>query len=103
MIKMKQLKETYINTLVDNMSMEDFKQYVKNDMSDFLCYCSESEVIKNCSSIDARGRYTCVVNTGTRSYDFLQSDFAFPGQFPPGIGFRQHPAAHQPASASAPG
>ena len=47
MTKMKQLKETYINTLVDNMSMEDFKQYVKNDMSDFLCYCSESEVITN--------------------------------------------------------
>ena len=40
-------KETYINTLVDSMSMEDFKQYVKNDMADFLCYCSESEVIKN--------------------------------------------------------
>ena len=36
MTKMKQLKETYINTLIDNMSMEDFKQYVKNDMSDFL-------------------------------------------------------------------
>ena len=47
MTKMKQLKETYINTLIDSMSMEDFKQYVKNDMSDFLCYCSESEVIKN--------------------------------------------------------
>ena len=47
MTKTKQLKETYINTLVDNMSMEDFKQYVKNDMSDFLCYCRESEVIKN--------------------------------------------------------
>ena len=46
MTKMKQLKETYINTLIDNMSMEDL-QYVKNDMSDFLCYCSESEVIKN--------------------------------------------------------
>ena len=38
-------KETYINTLVDSMSMEDFKQYVKNDMADFLCYCSESEVV----------------------------------------------------------
>ena len=47
MTKMKQLKETYINTLVDNMSMEDFKQYVKNDMADFLQYCSDSEVITN--------------------------------------------------------
>ena len=47
MTKMKQLKETYINTLVDNMSMEDFKQYVKNDISDFLQYCSDSEVITN--------------------------------------------------------
>ena len=39
------LKETYINTLVDNMSMEDLQQYVANDMADFLQYCSESEVI----------------------------------------------------------
>ena len=38
-------KETYINTLVDNMSMEDFRQYVKNDMADFLYNCSESEVL----------------------------------------------------------
>ena len=46
-MKAKQLKETYINTLVDTMSMEDFKQYVKNDMADFLQYCSDSEVITN--------------------------------------------------------
>ena len=38
-------KETFINTLIDSMSMEDFRQYVRNDMADFLCYCSESEVI----------------------------------------------------------
>ena len=36
---------TLINTLVDNMSMKDLQQYVANDMKDFLCYCSESEVI----------------------------------------------------------
>ena len=41
------IKETLINTLIDNMSMEDFKQYVKNDISDFLQYCSDSEVITN--------------------------------------------------------
>ena len=46
-MKAKQLKETYINTLVDSMSMEDLQQYVANDMADFLCYCNESEVIKN--------------------------------------------------------
>ena len=40
-------KETYINTLVDSMSMKDLQQYVANDMADFLQYCSESEVIKN--------------------------------------------------------
>ena len=40
-------KETYINTLVDSMSMEDLQQYVANDMADFLYNCSESEVIKN--------------------------------------------------------
>ena len=39
------IKETYINTLVDNMSMEDFRQYVRNDMADFLYNCSESEVL----------------------------------------------------------
>ena len=38
-------KETYINTLIDNMSMEDFRQYVANDMASFLYYCSESEVV----------------------------------------------------------
>ena len=42
---MKLNKETYINTLVDSMSMEDFRQYVANDMASFLYYCSESEVI----------------------------------------------------------
>ena len=42
---MNQIKETYINTLVDSMSMEDLQQYVANDMADFLQYCSESEVI----------------------------------------------------------
>ena len=36
-----------INTLIDSMSMEDLKQYVENDMTDFLQYCNESEVIKN--------------------------------------------------------
>ena len=41
------LKETYINTLVDSMSMEDLQQYLENDMADFLYNCSESEVIKN--------------------------------------------------------
>ena len=42
-----EMKETLINTLVDSMSMEDFQQYVRNDMADFLYHCSESEVIKN--------------------------------------------------------
>ena len=42
---MKLNKETYINTLVDSMSMEDFRQYVANDMASFLYYCSESEVL----------------------------------------------------------
>ena len=36
---------TLINTLVDSMSMEDFRQYVANDMKDFLYNCSESELI----------------------------------------------------------
>ena len=40
---------TLINTLVDNMSMKDLQQYVANDMKDFLCYCSESELINEIS------------------------------------------------------
>ena len=39
------LKETYINTLIDSMSMEDLQQYVANDMANFLYNCSESEVV----------------------------------------------------------
>ena len=42
---MNQIKETYINTLIDSMSMEDLQQYVANDMADFLYNCSESEVL----------------------------------------------------------
>ena len=41
------IKEKYINTLVDSMSMEDLQQYVANDMADFLYNCSESEVIND--------------------------------------------------------
>ena len=40
-----QLIDKYITTVVDSMSMEDFRQYVRNDMNDFLYKCSESEVI----------------------------------------------------------
>ena len=39
------LKETYINTLIDSMSMEDLQQYVANSMADFLYNCSESDVL----------------------------------------------------------
>ena len=42
---MNQIKETYINTLIDSMTMEDLQQYVANDMADWLSNCSESEVI----------------------------------------------------------
>ena len=40
-----QLLDMYIDTVVDSMNMEDFRQYVRNDMNDFLYKCSESEVI----------------------------------------------------------
>ena len=40
-----QLLDAYIDTIIDNMSMEDFKQYVRNDMNDYLYKCSESELI----------------------------------------------------------
>jgi len=40
-----QIKEKYINALVDSMSMEDLQQYVANDMADWLFNCSESEAL----------------------------------------------------------
>ena len=39
------LKETYINTLVNSMSMEDLQQYVANDIADFLCYVNDTDVL----------------------------------------------------------
>ena len=39
-----QLKEMYINTIVDSMSLEDLMQYVSNDMADFMDKLSESSV-----------------------------------------------------------
>ena len=39
------LKEKYINALVDSMSMEDLRQYVANDMADWLFNCSDSEAL----------------------------------------------------------
>ena len=39
------LMDMYVETIIDSMSMEDFRQYVRNDMADFLYYCSESEVV----------------------------------------------------------
>ena len=44
-----QLLDMYIDTIVDSMSMEDFRQYVRNDMNDFLYKCSESELINEIS------------------------------------------------------
>ena len=40
-----QLKEVYVSTIVDSMSMKDLVQYVSNDMQDFLDKLSESDVI----------------------------------------------------------
>ena len=39
------IKETYINTLVDSMSMKDLQQYVANDMADFLCYVNDTDLL----------------------------------------------------------
>ena len=39
------LLDLYIETIIDSMSLEDFQQYVRDDMNDFLYKCSESEVI----------------------------------------------------------
>ena len=39
------LKSYYIDRYIDNMSVESLKEYVANDMADFLYNCSESEVV----------------------------------------------------------
>ena len=40
-----QLIDKYITTIVDSMSLEDFQQYVRNDMWDYLGKCSFSGVL----------------------------------------------------------
>ena len=40
-----QLLDLYINTIVDSMSMEDFQQYVRNDMNDYLYKLTEHDLI----------------------------------------------------------
>ena len=40
-----QLQAMYINTIVDSMSMEDFQQYVRNDMWDYLSDATFSGVL----------------------------------------------------------
>ena len=40
-----QLQTEYINTIVDSMSMEDFQQYVRNDMWDYLSNATFSGVL----------------------------------------------------------
>ena len=39
-----QLKEAYVDTIVDSMSMKDLVQYVSEDMSKFVDKLSEIEV-----------------------------------------------------------
>ena len=40
-----QLLDMYIDTIVDSMSMEDFQQYVRNDMWDYLSDATFSGVL----------------------------------------------------------
>ena len=44
-----QLKIKYIMTIVDSMSMEDFRQYVRNDMNDYLYKLTEHDLINEIS------------------------------------------------------
>ena len=41
-----QLKELYVETIVDSMSMEDLQQYVANDMADFCNKLTEHDLIE---------------------------------------------------------
>ena len=40
-----QLKELYVETIVDSMSYEDLQEYVLNDMSDFVNKLTLNELI----------------------------------------------------------
>ena len=40
-----QLLDMYIDTIVDSMSMEDFRQYVRNDMNDYLYKVTDKVLI----------------------------------------------------------
>ena len=43
--ELEQLIDKYITTVVDSMSMEDFQQYVRNDMWDYLSDATFSGVL----------------------------------------------------------
>ena len=44
--ELEQLIDKYVTTIVDSMSMEDFQQYVRYDMWDYLSNLSFSGVIE---------------------------------------------------------
>ena len=44
-VQFEQLKEMYINTIVESMNVEELEQYVANEMADFCDKLSESELI----------------------------------------------------------
>ena len=43
--ELEQLIDKYVTTIVDSMSMEDFQQYVRNDMWDYLGNATFSGVL----------------------------------------------------------
>ena len=45
-VQFEQLIDKYITTIVDSMSLEDFQQYVRNDMWDYLSNLSFSGVLE---------------------------------------------------------
>ena len=45
-MKKRATETTLINTLIDSMTMEDFQQYVRNDMWDYLSNLSFSGVLE---------------------------------------------------------
>ena len=44
-VQFEQLKEMYINTIVENMNVEELEQYVANEMADSCDKLSESDLI----------------------------------------------------------
>ena len=67
-----QLKEAYVSTIVDSMSMKDLVQYVSNDMQDFLDKLSEHQVYEEIIyTLDEEMLDDLITETKKESKDYM--------------------------------